>query len=88
VKAIVVHMPAMNTPQFRWVKSRLPNLPQPVPPIYKPEVGADVVLHAARTVATPGILGGRLNREDHRRTEIYSWPPRPLPGKDPGYKAQ
>lgn len=47
VKAIVVHMPAMNTPQFTWVKSRLPNLPQPVPPIYKPEVGARVVLHAA-----------------------------------------
>lgn len=48
VKAIVVHMPAMNTPQFTWVKSRLPNLPQPVPPIYEPEVGARVVLHAAR----------------------------------------
>ena len=47
VKAIVVHMPAMNTPQFTWVKSRLPNLPQPVPPIYEPEVGAGVVLHAA-----------------------------------------
>ena len=49
VKAIVVHMPAMNTPQFTWVKSRLPNLPQPVPPIYKPEVGARVILHAALT---------------------------------------
>ncbi len=47
VKAIVVHMPAMNTPQFTWVKSRLPNLPQPVPPIYAPEVGARVVVHAA-----------------------------------------
>ena len=47
MKAIVVHMPAMNTPQFTWVKSRLPNLPQPVPPIYDPEVGAKVVLHAA-----------------------------------------
>jgi NAD(P)-dependent dehydrogenase (short-subunit alcohol dehydrogenase family) len=47
VKAIVVHMPAMNTPQFTWVKSRLPNLPQPVPPIYEPEVGARVIVHAA-----------------------------------------
>lgn len=47
VKAVVVHMPAMNTPQFTWVKSRLPNLPQPVPPIYDPEVGARVVVHAA-----------------------------------------
>lgn len=49
VNAIVVHMPAMNTPQFTWVKSRLPNLPQPVPPIYEPEVGARVILHAALT---------------------------------------
>jgi NAD(P)-dependent dehydrogenase (short-subunit alcohol dehydrogenase family) len=51
VKVIVVHMPAMNTPQFTWVKSRLPNLPQPVPPIYDPEVGAKVVLHAALTAS-------------------------------------
>ena len=49
VKAVVVHMPAMNTPQFTWVRSRLPNLPQPVPPIYRPEVGARVVVHAAFT---------------------------------------
>jgi len=49
VKAIVVHMPAMNTPQFTWVKSRLPNLPQPVPPIYEPGVGAKVIVHAAFT---------------------------------------
>jgi NAD(P)-dependent dehydrogenase (short-subunit alcohol dehydrogenase family) len=47
VKVSVVHMPAMNTPQFTWVKSRLPKLPQPVPPIYEPEVGAEVVRHAA-----------------------------------------
>lgn len=51
VKAIVIHMPAMNTPQFTWVKSRLPRLPQPVPPIYEPEVGARVVLHAAFTAS-------------------------------------
>jgi len=49
VKAMVIQMPAMNTPQFTWVKSRLPNLPQPVPPIYEPEVGAKVILHAALT---------------------------------------
>lgn len=49
VKVSVIQMPAMNTPQFTWVKSRMPNLPQPVPPIYEPEVGARVVLHAALT---------------------------------------
>jgi NAD(P)-dependent dehydrogenase (short-subunit alcohol dehydrogenase family) len=42
-----VHMPAMNTPQFRWVKSRLPNKAQPVPPIYQPEVAADAIYFAA-----------------------------------------
>ena len=47
VKVTVVQMPAMNTPQFTWVKSRLPRKPQPVPPIFEPEVGARVVVHAA-----------------------------------------
>ena len=45
----MVQMPAMNTPQFSGVKSRLPNEPQPVPPIYQPEVGAKAVLFAARS---------------------------------------
>ncbi|MGH9615756.1 MAG: SDR family oxidoreductase [Acidobacteriaceae bacterium] len=47
VQLTVVQMPAMNTVQFTWVKSRLPNKPQPVPPIFQPEVGARVVVHAA-----------------------------------------
>ena len=42
-----VHLPAMNTPQFGWVKSRLPNRAQPVPPIYQPEIAADAVYWAA-----------------------------------------
>jgi hypothetical protein len=40
-------MPAVNTPQFSWVRSRLPRQPQPVPPIYEPEVAARGVLYAA-----------------------------------------
>jgi NAD(P)-dependent dehydrogenase (short-subunit alcohol dehydrogenase family) len=48
VKLVMVQMPAMNTPQFSWVKSRLPNSPQPVPPIYQPEIGAQAVLFVAR----------------------------------------
>lgn len=47
VRLSMVQMPAMNTPQFTWVKSRLPNKPQPVPPIYEPEVGAEAVVWAA-----------------------------------------
>jgi NADP-dependent 3-hydroxy acid dehydrogenase YdfG len=47
VRLTVVQMPAMNTVQFTWVKSRLRNKPQPVPPIYQPEVAAQAVVHAA-----------------------------------------
>lgn len=43
----VVQMPALNTPQFDWVLSRLPRHPQPVPPIYQPEVGARAIVRAA-----------------------------------------
>ena len=48
VRVTMVQLPAMNTPQFSWVKSRLPNKPQPVPPIYQPEVGAKAILFAVR----------------------------------------
>jgi NAD(P)-dependent dehydrogenase (short-subunit alcohol dehydrogenase family) len=47
VHVTVVQMPAVNTPQFSWVRSRLPRHPQPVPPIYEPEVAARGVLFAA-----------------------------------------
>lgn len=46
VKITSVHMPAMNTTQFQWVKNRLPNDAQPVPPIYDPELAARVVVAA------------------------------------------
>ncbi|HET9877156.1 MAG TPA: SDR family oxidoreductase [Mycobacterium sp.] len=70
VRVTVVQMPAVNTPQFRWVRSRLDNDPQPVPPIYQPEVAARGVVYAldhprrkqywvgASTVGT--IIGQRL----------------------------
>jgi NAD(P)-dependent dehydrogenase (short-subunit alcohol dehydrogenase family) len=47
VQVCNVHLPAMNTPQFDWVKSRLPNEAQPVPPIYQPEVAARAIAHVA-----------------------------------------
>jgi NAD(P)-dependent dehydrogenase (short-subunit alcohol dehydrogenase family) len=43
----MVQLPAINTPQFSWVRTRLPRHPQPVPPIYQPEVAAIAVLWAA-----------------------------------------
>ena len=47
VHTTMVQMPAVNTPQFSWVLSRLPDQAQPVPPIYQPEFAARAVLFAA-----------------------------------------
>jgi NAD(P)-dependent dehydrogenase (short-subunit alcohol dehydrogenase family) len=47
VRVTMVQLPAMNTPQFDWVRSRLPGRAQPVPPIFAPELAADAVLWAA-----------------------------------------
>jgi short-subunit dehydrogenase len=47
VRLSIVQMPALNTPQFGWVKSRLPRCPQPVPPIFQPEVAAQAIVWAA-----------------------------------------
>jgi NAD(P)-dependent dehydrogenase (short-subunit alcohol dehydrogenase family) len=47
VRVTMVQLPALNTPQFRWVKSRLPHKAKPVPPIFQPEVAAEGILYAA-----------------------------------------
>lgn len=47
IKVTMVQLPAVNTPQFSWVLSRLPDQAQPVPPIYQPEVAARAVVFAA-----------------------------------------
>lgn len=44
----MVQLPALNTPQFNWCRTKLPNHPQPVPPIYQPEVAAEAVYWASR----------------------------------------
>jgi NAD(P)-dependent dehydrogenase (short-subunit alcohol dehydrogenase family) len=65
----MVQLPALNTPQFSWCRTRLPNHPQPVPPVFQPEVAARAVHFAARHrrrevwVGAPtlkAILGNRL----------------------------
>jgi NAD(P)-dependent dehydrogenase (short-subunit alcohol dehydrogenase family) len=59
VHVTMVQLPALNTPQFSWVRSRLPRKPQPVPPIFQPEVAARAIHWAAH----------------HRRRELYvGWP--------------
>ena len=69
VRISMVHLPALNTPQFNWVKTSLPRHPQPVPPIYQPEVAARAIVWAAsnyrrETNVTPmtsaAIIGDKI----------------------------
>src|SRR3954451_21970002 len=77
VRVTMVQMPAVNTPQFSWVRSKLPRHPQPVPPIYQPETVAEMVLFAAdhpkrreywvgsttaATLAANAVIPGLLDR--------------------------
>ena len=55
VHITMVQLPAVNTPQFNRCKTRLPNHPQPVPPIFQPEVPAEAIVWAA----------------EHRRRELW-----------------
>jgi NAD(P)-dependent dehydrogenase (short-subunit alcohol dehydrogenase family) len=55
VRVTMVQLPALNTPQFDWGRSRMPRRPQPVPPIYQPEVAAEAIVWSAQ----------------HRRRELY-----------------
>jgi NAD(P)-dependent dehydrogenase (short-subunit alcohol dehydrogenase family) len=48
VHVTMVQLPALNTPQFTWARTRMPREPMPVPPIYQPEVAAQAIVWAAR----------------------------------------
>jgi NAD(P)-dependent dehydrogenase (short-subunit alcohol dehydrogenase family) len=59
VHLTMVQLPAHNTPQFSWSRTKLPRHPQPIPPIFQPEVAAEAIEYAAH----------------HRRRQIYvTWP--------------
>ena len=82
VHVTMVQMPAVNTPQFSWVLSRLPQQAQPVPPIYQPEVAARAVLYAAdhprrREYWVGGSTAGHPGRQRGRARAAG-----PLPGPD------
>jgi short-subunit dehydrogenase len=47
VHLTMVQLPALNTPQFTWSRAKMPRSPQPVPPIFQPEVAADAIVWAA-----------------------------------------
>jgi NAD(P)-dependent dehydrogenase (short-subunit alcohol dehydrogenase family) len=59
VHVTMVELPAHNTPQFSWSRAKMPRKPQPVPPIFQPEVAAEAIYYAAT----------------HRRRElVVGWP--------------
>jgi hypothetical protein len=57
IRVSMVHLPAVNTPQFDWVRSRMPRKPQPVPPIYQPEVPAQAIYLAAHSRRREWLVG-------------------------------
>lgn len=57
VRVTLVHLPAMNTPQHGWSRNRMPRRAQPVPPIYQPELAAEVIHHAAHHYRREWTLG-------------------------------
>jgi short-subunit dehydrogenase len=57
VRVTMVQLPAINTPQFAWVRSRLPRAAQPLPPIYQPEVAARAILWAAEHPVRELLVG-------------------------------
>lgn len=76
VRVTMVQLPALNTPQFGWVRSRLPKKAQPVPPIYQPEIAADAIVwashHNCREIyvgfpSAKAIVGNKIapNLADH-----------------------
>jgi NAD(P)-dependent dehydrogenase (short-subunit alcohol dehydrogenase family) len=54
----MVQMPALNTPQFDWGRNKLSKRPQPVPPIFQPEVAAEAIVFAAYTRRREVWVGG------------------------------
>lgn len=77
VRVTMIQMPALNTPQFGWVKTRLPGEPQPVPPIFQPEVAADSIVWAAHNdrpemyVGMPSVKAIMGNRIAPRLLDHY-----------------
>jgi hypothetical protein len=72
IRVTTVHLPAVNTPQFDWVRSRLPGRARPVPPIFEPEVAARAIAHAAEHPRRELLVG--------RSTLAAVWGNRVIPG--------
>jgi len=62
VHVTVVHLPAVNTPQFGWVKARMTRKPRPVPPVYDPAVAAEAIVWAAHHRRREMLVGTPLGQ--------------------------
>jgi NAD(P)-dependent dehydrogenase (short-subunit alcohol dehydrogenase family) len=58
IRVTMVQLPGLNTPQFTWVRTTLRRQPQPVPPIYQPEVAADAIVFASERPGREYWVGG------------------------------
>ncbi len=58
VHVTMVQMPALNTPQFDWARNKLRHRPQPLPPIFQPEVAARAIVYAASARRREVYVGG------------------------------
>jgi NAD(P)-dependent dehydrogenase (short-subunit alcohol dehydrogenase family) len=72
VHLTMVQMPALNTPQFEWCRTRMPREPQPVPPIFEPEVAARAIVWASRHRRRELFVGGS--------TALAVWGTKLVPG--------
>jgi short-subunit dehydrogenase len=73
----MVQLPAMNTPQFTWCRSKMPNQPQPVPPIFQPEVAAERIVWASHHkrrevfVGVPTVIAIEANKLAPAAADYY-----------------
>lgn len=57
ISTTIVHLPAVNTPQFGWCRARVDRHPMPVPPIYQPEIIARRIVTAAEAPPRQRVVG-------------------------------
>jgi len=73
----MVQLPAMNTPQFTWCRSKMPHHPQPVPPIFQPEVAAERIVWASHHkrreifVGAPTVVAIEANKVAPALADFY-----------------
>ncbi len=57
INLVMVQLPGVNTPQFDWVRARIPGKPKPVGPVYQPEVAAEAIWAAAHSTRKEWVIG-------------------------------